>query len=222
MTRANPEIFTRTLIYFPILHSQADMGGFRESIRKATLQRSGERAWKRKVTLIEERWAKIEKAIDGLNLAYEKVRLYQDGLPVCGREEQIVADLAEAGSRNHRLLLRLMKKGARLMGTESAALLLEEYELEKCVLSAGSNLDRAGMPARFQALSSSLLKRRDGFIAGRIQTTLLQGETGILFLGLLHSLQEWLEKDIRVLYPIDQPFVPKEEKSGRRGSGPDR
>jgi DNA-binding response OmpR family regulator len=41
-------------------------------------------------------------------------------LPVCGRDLEIVAELAKAGSRNHPLLLRLKGRGALLMGTESA------------------------------------------------------------------------------------------------------
>jgi hypothetical protein len=47
-----------------------------------------------------------------------------------------------------------------------------------------------------------LLKRRDQYIARRINDTLLAGETGLIFLGMLHSVRSWLDKDIRVVYPI--------------------
>ena len=48
---------SRTLLYIPIVHSQSDMGALSESIRKVTLQKLGERAWKRKVNLIERFWS---------------------------------------------------------------------------------------------------------------------------------------------------------------------
>jgi hypothetical protein len=50
-----------------------------------------------------------------------------------------------------------------------------------------------------------LLKRRDEYIAGRINETLRAGETGLIFLGMFHSLSSWLDKDIRVVYLIHQP-----------------
>ena len=196
------EVLTRTLIYIPIIHSQVEMGAFSESVRKATLQKLGRQAWNRKVRLIDKTWEAIERTVDGLKLPNGKILLYQDGLPVCGREAEIVADLARAGSRNHRLLLRLMERGATIMGTESSSLLIEEYELNKQAFAQSRNPKSPGMEARQKALGESLLKKRDQFIADRIHRTLRAGETGILFLGRLHSVKEWLPKNIRVIYPI--------------------
>ena len=192
-------INSRTLIYIPIIHSQVDMGALSGRIKRVTLQKLGEKGWKRKVNLIDKMWMEIEKVIDGLVLSYEKVRLYQDGLPVCDREGEIVAELAKAGSRNHRLLLRLMERGATIMGTESSELLVEEYELVKQTLTGGDTPKAAETKSSKKALGDSLLKRRDQYIAGRINTTLRLSETGILFLGLLHSLEGLLAKDIRVI-----------------------
>lgn len=196
------EVLTRTLIYIPIIHSRVEMGAFNESVRKATLQKLGKQAWNRKVRLIDKMWEAIERTVDGLELPYGKIRLYQDGLPICGREAEIVADLARAGSRNHLLLLRLMERGATIMGTESSSLLIEEYELNKQVFAGNMNPKSPRMEARQKALGESLLKKRDQFIADRIHRTLCAGETGILFLGMLHSVKEWLPKNIRVIYPI--------------------
>ncbi len=91
------------------------------------------------------------------------------------------------------------------MGTESSELLVEEYELVKQTLARGDTLKAAGVAARKKALSDSLLLMRDRYIADRINGTLRAGETGILFLGMLHSLGNWLDKDIRVIYPITRP-----------------
>ena len=199
-----PEAADRKLIYIPIIHTEADMGKLSGPVRRAALQKLGLRGLKNKSKLIDKIWTEIEKTIEGLDLLFEKVRLYQDGLPVCGNEYAIV--LAQAAeSRNHRLLMRLMDKGAVIMGTESPELLLEEYELAKKMLAAGGNLKSMKIEASQKPVSDILLKRRDQFIADRINDTLGPGETGILLLGMLHSLGHLLDKQIKVVYPISRP-----------------
>lgn len=195
----------RKLLYIPIIHTRADMGALSESVSRVTLRKVGRAAFKRKVNAVDRVWTEIEKTLDHLDLPYKTVRVYQDGLPVCGREAEIVTELANAGSRNHGLLLRLMEGGATIMGTESAELLVEEYELIKKILSAGDPSEAAKIEARQKPLSDTLLKRRDQYIADRINSTLQIGETGILFLGMFHSLSSLIDKDIRVIYPINRP-----------------
>lgn len=199
-----PESAGRKLIYIPIIHTQADMGALREHVKKASLTKLGLTGWKRKITLIDKFWTEIEKIIDGLSLPWSRVRIYQDGLPVSGKESQIVAELARSGSRNHALLLRLVNAGAALTGTESLELLLEEYDHVKRTLGVKSR----AVPVSEKSTSASILKRRDEFIAKRINETLLPGEVGIVFLGMLHSLEPWLDKDIQLVYPIHSPSKP--------------
>ena len=192
---------SRTLIYFPIVHTQADMGALQESVARATLEKVGRAGLARKTAAIDQIWTEIEAAIDALALSFDRVRLYQDGLPVCGREAEIVTELAQAGSRNHQLLLRLMAQGAVLMGTESGDLLVQEYQLARQSLTTRPPR-AAGVAAARRALSEALLQRRDQFIAQRINETLKSGETGILFLGMLHSLEGYLHPDVKVIYPL--------------------
>jgi Na+/phosphate symporter len=201
-----PEVPIRRLVYIPIVHTHADMGALRESVRQVALRKLGKTGWERKLKVIDKMWTQIEQVIDSLALQYEKVRLYQDGLPVCGREIEIVTELAKAGSRNHQILLRLLEKGATIMGTESSELLVEEYELVKQILATGDTSSIVKMTNNQKALSESLLRRRDQYIADRINKTLRAGETGIIFLGLLHALGRWLDKDIQVIYPVGTPF----------------
>jgi hypothetical protein len=193
--------FSRPLIHFPIAHTQADMGGLKESIARATLEKAGRAGLARKTAAIDQIWTDIEAAIDTLPLPFDRVRLYQDGLPVCGREAEIVTELAQAGSRNHQLLLRLMAQGAVLMGTESGDLLVQEYQLAKQSLTTRPPR-AAGVAATRRALSDALLQRRDQFMAQRINETLKSGETGILFLGMLHSVEGYLHPDVKVIYPL--------------------
>ncbi len=171
---------------------------------RATLERVGRAGLSRKQALIDKIWTEIERTIDSLALSFERVRLYQDGLPVCGREAEIVSELAQAGSRNHQLLLRLMARGATIMGTESGDLLVQEYQLAKQSLAARP-ARAAGVAAQRRALTEALLQRRDRFIAQRLNDTLKPSETGILFLGMLHSLNRYLQEDIEAVYPLHRP-----------------
>lgn len=204
MSEHNSRQHSRTLFYFPIIHTQADMGALRESVVRDTLEKMGRIGFGRKMAAIERFWTEVEGAIETLALSFEGVRLYQDGLPVCGREAEIVTELARKGNRNHQLLLRLKGRGATIMGTESPDLLVQEYQMAK--QSLGARPPRAaGVAAQRRALTDDLLQRRDRFIAQRINETLKPGETGILFLGMLHSLEGYLHQDIKVIYPLHRP-----------------
>ncbi len=200
-----PQLCNRTLIYLPIIHTQEDMGSFSESIRQATLKKFGEQFWKQKTRLINEVWGEIDRLVSGLDLKGDTIRLYQDGLPVCGRELEIVTEVAESGSLNHQILLRLVEKGAILMGTESPELLLEEYELAKQTLSSNNIGEIRPLKTSQNEMRETLLRRRDRSIAERINSTLAKGETGIIFLGLLHSLDSLLDSDILVRFPLFKP-----------------
>ena len=205
--RIDTGVSIRTLIYIPIIHTETDMGTLGESIRRSTLQKFGRRGLKRKEDMIDNLWTEIERIIDTFDLSYEEVRLYQDGLPVCGREAEIVTELAKAGSRNHRLLLLLMKRGAMITGTESLELLMEEYELDKQILAVTGAREKARIEVSRKAMIDSLLKRRDRLISDRINSTLCAGKTGILFIGMLHSLRNTLDNDVYVIYPLNPPFT---------------
>ena len=56
------------------------------------------------------------------------------------------------------------------------------------------------------ASGAHLIEKRDRFIASRIDTTLHEGEIGMLFLGMLHSIAPLLAKDIKLLnlLPFDR------------------
>ncbi|HRI55149.1 MAG TPA: hypothetical protein PLW65_33670 [Pseudomonadota bacterium] len=188
------DLLPRRLYYVPIVHTQEDLGSLAESAQAQTTARLGAAAWEEKQRAGAEYWERVASWVDALPSELPGFRLYQDGLPVCGSEDRIVAELADKGSRNYRLLTRLMQRGAVLMGTESPNLLREEYELVQQLL-AESRVPPPHNPAE-------LLARRDGFIALRIAQTLLPGETGILFIGALHRVAPLLPSDIQISYPL--------------------
>jgi len=176
------------------------MGSAQKEVRRAYVERGGEDAWERSRRAIAEFWDAIERAVDSLRLDYRKVRLYQDGLPVCGLEEKIVRDLAAQGGSNYRILLKLAKRGAALEGTEDPDLLRTEYELIMRTAAHATAAELAGPSEGANAAQfQELLDLRDRFIAQRIDATLLEGEVGILFLGALHHVVDKVPATIEVV-----------------------
>ena len=196
----------RSLIYVPMVHSEADLGRMAGEIRRQYIEALGADAWSRRTGAVDAMWAGIRDKLLLLPIRWPTVRLYQDGLPVCGREVDIVRDVAAAGSFNHRLLLELMDRGAVLMGTESPPLLLREYRRVQDLVQAARFGATSGVAA-LEREGQALLRERDAFMAQRILGTLEQGETGIVFLGLLHRIDELLGDGLEVRHVIHNlPF----------------
>lgn len=187
----------RTLIVVPIIHTEQDMGSLLEQVKQEYVQRYGTAKWDEHLKTVHEVWTGLRRKIEALELPYASVRLYQDGLPDCGREEDIVKEVAAQGSTNHQFLLALMEKGASLMGTEDSHLLVQEYHLLRGALGAATPEKKRGAVSS-EDQSRMLLAERDRAIAKRINTTLGVGEIGLLFLGLAHSVEPLLDADIVV------------------------
>lgn len=141
-----------------------------------------------------------------LEIDFHKLKVYQDGLPICGRELEIVQELARQGSENHRLLLELAERGAAIMGTEDAQLLVEEY------LRLRDGLEGDGEMGDRVSSAEDTLNRRDLYIAKRIRETLGEGETGLLFIGLLHRVDEKLNQDMEIAYLFREGEEAREDK----------
>jgi hypothetical protein len=175
------------LIYVPVVHSIAEMGSAAPEYRAAFVARYGEAKWVERSAKFDAIWRGIVEAIEAMRLNLTTVKLYQDSLPLCGRETELVKELAAKGSRNHQLLAKLVEGGATLVGTESPALLLKEVQLLQS-------------PERTDAQAAALLEARDQFIANQIDATLSENEVGILFMGALHKVARFLPRRIDVEY----------------------
>lgn len=187
---------SRVLHYFPIIHSEADLGTLASPIEHRKATNMGRRGVFRDRRRIDHFWQEVRAAADRIPIVQGAMRVYQDSLPVGDQTNRIVEDLAKAGSQNHQILLALLARGAVLMGTEAPELLVEEYRLAQASLAGNPTADAA---------SETLIERRDRFIAARIGTTLAAGETGILFIGALHAVHRYLNPDIQVVYPLYSP-----------------
>jgi hypothetical protein len=186
----------RSLIIVPIIHTERDMGSLLEQVKNAYVMRYGQEKWVEHLQSIDRVWVDIRAKVAALELPYPMVRVYQDGLPVCSKEAEIVRQVANSGSPNHQLILELMAKGAQLMGTEDPKLLLQEYHLVKRGLATAAQPHEPR--SQLEAESAGLLTERDRYIATRINETLQPGETGLLFLGMAHAVEGFLASDVRV------------------------
>lgn len=179
------------LLYVPVVHSSAEMGSAASGYKAAFIARFGEQHWRDRCEEYSAIWRAIHEAVDRAieqnAVVLQDVKLYQDSLPVCGREAELVGQLAAEGSENHQLLTALIQRGAVLVGSESPELLLEEYRLLQA-------------PGHTEAQGAALLEQRDRFIARRIAETLGEHELGILFIGALHEVHRYLPPHIKVEY----------------------
>ena len=188
----------RRLICIPIVHTPADLGSHQDMAREAYIARYGAQQWGQHLEMLAQLWDRIRQRVLALPVDFTTVRLYQDGLPICGHELAIVQTLAPEGSSNHQLLLDLVNRGALLMGTEDPALLLQERDRLR--------QQRTAQPtpgAGEQPLYDALMAQRDALIANRIASTLAAGELGLLFIGALHRVVERLPADIAVYSLLD-------------------
>ena len=177
----------KRVIVIPVIHNLADLGSLAESVRAHYLEHFGPAVWQQRERAVEELWNDIRRAIEALRLDFRQVRIYQDGLPVCGKEEQIVRELAGAGSLNHQLVLELMGKGAVLVGTEDPQLLIREYQLHRRRMDAAGAATISAAPSP-PAEAADMLAARDRFIAQRIAATSRTAKPALLFLGAAHRI----------------------------------
>ena len=76
---------------------------------------------------------------------------------------------------------------------------MAEYQLAvRLTEGASSSTANGSTAAAFAEQGRSLLDRRDQFIADQIARTLEPGESGVIFLGMLHDLADRLPGDIAV------------------------
>lgn len=187
----------RTLLYVPIIHMAADLGTLAPDVAKRGIAGLGEEVWKKHVETVEEFWNSLVRYFDRLEVSNFKI--YQDGLVANGdMGQKIVEEGLKSGSKNYEIISRLIQKGAVLVKTEDFALVAKEREHLIELTGARTKMERLNAYLKYRLLKNHLLKKRDRFIADRINETLNQGETGILFIGAFHDIIPLLDKDIQV------------------------
>jgi hypothetical protein len=189
----------RKLIVVRIVHAPSDMGSASAGLERAGKSALGEARWQENQKKIEQFWQELEEEVDGLGLDMSKLHIYQDGLPCAGElGERIVRETAAKGSRNYQIIQKLMDRGSRIEATESVDLLRREYGFIKSLLEARTDAERRAAEEQYNHVKDRLLAERDQFIAGAIDATLKDGETGLLFIGASHNVLPKIARDIDV------------------------
>lgn len=189
----------RKLVIIRIVHTPFDMGSAREGLEREGIARIGKQRWEENLKRIEHFWSEVDREVESLVAEPEKLRIFQDGLPCAGMlGERIVRETAAKGSRNYQIIQGLMDRGARIEATESPELLKQEYSYIKALLDAKTDEEKKAAEARYCHVKDRLLEERDIFIARSIDSTLKDGETGILFIGASHNVLPKVPKDIDV------------------------
>jgi len=190
----------RKLVYVRIVHTSADMGTLSEELVQLAISKIGKEKWEENQKLIEKFWDELEKEIFQLNLDFKHTRIYQDGLPCEGEiGMKIIHGTAELGSKNYQIIEKLVVKGAKVVATESPQLLIEERNLLLETLNNSSTAEKDEAKKKYDSKKDILLEQRDAYIASRINNTLEDGKTGILFIGAEHNVIPKLAHDIEVL-----------------------
>jgi len=187
----------KLIYYFPIIHMSADLGSIASEVTKRAIANLGEKIWAMHKDTIEGFWNSVEKYIESMEV--KECKIYQDGMIADGEaSEKIVEEAVKQGSKNYQIVSGLMKQGAKLMMTEDFALVKKERDLLVKMSSAKTKRGKIVSYLRYKFSKNALLEKRDEFIAKRINETLCDGESGILFIGAYHDVIPKLSKDIKV------------------------
>jgi len=188
----------RKLYVLPIIHMGADMGSIASTLDDRATAKLTPELWQRHKEVVSAFWDSIGRFLDALGVNGFKV--YQDGLVADGEEGlRIVGECVSQGSKNYEIVGRLLERGAVLVKTESLALVKQEYNYITKMTRPKSLKEREVAAIRYKLAQGKLLKQRDEFIAGRINETLAEDETGILFIGAYHNILVKLPSDIKTI-----------------------
>lgn len=187
----------RTLLYVPIIHTSADLGSLAEEVHRKGLENFGENMWRDHLRTIDGFWDALFLYFDSINVSGAKI--FQDGMFADGDVGlNIIQEGEKAGSKNHRLVSKLLQRGAILKKTEDFKLVKKERDRLLKMIRAKTTAEKIFGLFLYKLTKKTLLRQRDEYIAQRIDRALQEGETGILFIGAYHEIKPRLSRDIKI------------------------
>jgi hypothetical protein len=188
----------RKLFFVPIIHTPADMGTIGTLLSETSAAALGKELWDEHQKTISRFWDSVSRFFNSLQICNFKI--YQDGLVAAGDDGlKIVNEGVRLGSVNYEIISGLLRRGAILIKTEDIALVQREYNYIKKITSAKSTRERDTFALRYKLAQHKLLEDRDNFIARTIESTLKEGDRGVLFIGAYHEVLAKLPVDIRIV-----------------------
>ncbi len=176
------------------------MGSLGNEISKKGSSELGEKIWQTHLNTVNGFWEAIQHYFETTKLYIKGIKLYQDGMFAEGEMSmKIIEESTKAGSINFEIVAKLINLGAILIRTEDFKMVKDEYDFLQSIIQAKSAFKKLIHALKYKIYKPQFLIRRDKFIAGRIDETLLANETGILFIGAYHNIIKRLPKDITVI-----------------------
>ncbi|MFQ6067021.1 MAG: hypothetical protein ACE5K3_07070 [bacterium] len=192
----------RKLLYVPIIHTEADLGSVAAAIDKRSSQMCGKEHWNQHKKAVSGFWDSIANYFDLLDAS--NLKIYQDGLMIDGEiGKKIVEEGAKKGSKNYKIILKLVGRGAEIRKTEDIHLLKKEYDTLIKLSQTKSPIEKTLAYIGHKLRKDPLMKKRDKFIAKRINETLQDGEAGVLFIGVYHNVLPQVSRDI-IVYELKE------------------
>jgi hypothetical protein len=188
----------KNLFFVPIIHAPADMGTIGDALSLSSASVLGRDVWEEHLKTVLRFWDSIFSFFNTLMIV--NCKIYQDGQVTAGEEGlKVINEGLKQGSVNYKIISCLIARGAILIKTEDIALVRREYDYLKKITSAKTPREREAAGLRYRLAQRKLLDDRDNFIAGVIGHTLMEGDTGVLFIGAYHDVLARLPGDIQVI-----------------------
>jgi hypothetical protein len=187
----------RNIIYIPVIHTSADLGSLARDVTKRGIADLGEDVWEEHQKTVDAFWDRISEYFDSIDVSGAKI--YQDGMVAEGEiGAKIVEEGLNLGSRNYQLVSKLLKRGAILIKTEDFNLVMKERDRLLKITQAKTTTEKLFGFIKYKLTKNMLLNKRDEYIVQRIDETLNEDQTGILFIGAYHNINQRLPRDIQI------------------------
>jgi len=139
-------------------------------------------------------WEQIEKQITELEFKLGKVkRIYYELIPAGGEDGSQA--IKEINDKSHKIIQTCLDEGAQLEAVEDGDLLTEFMDWGRCLIVG---LQNQKVLTKVYESYLEVSKKRNEYIAGKIDETLNADEIGILLMRENHQVQ--FPPDIQVFY----------------------
>jgi hypothetical protein len=146
------------------------------------------------VEKLNKYWEQVEKQIRELELKLGKVaRIYHELIPAGGEDGSKA--VKELNDKSYEIIQKCVKKGAKLEAIEELDLLTEFMDWSRCLIVG---LQNQKVLTRVYESYAEVGKKRNEYIASKIDDTLKADEIGILLMRENHQVQ--FPSDIQVFY----------------------
>ena len=120
-------------------------------------------------------------------------RIYHELIPASGKDGSEA--IKELNDKSHQIIQSCLEKGAQLEAVEESDLLTEFMDWSRCLIVG---LQNQKVLTKVYESYTEASKKRNEYIAGKIDETLKEDEIGILLMRENHQVQ--FPSDIQVFY----------------------